>query len=63
MKSEFDSLYTIAEVAEILRLSKWTVYRLVERRELAHVKFGRRVLFTKRGIQEFIESCELKAQE
>ena len=63
MKPNTQKLLTIDEVAEILRISKWTVYRLAERREIAHVKLGRRLLFTHHAIDRFIESCEMEVRE
>jgi excisionase family DNA binding protein len=48
------SLLTIDEVAEILRLSKTSVYRLVERRELPFCRVGRSLRFTRTDLDAYL---------
>ncbi|HVN97357.1 MAG TPA: helix-turn-helix domain-containing protein [Syntrophorhabdaceae bacterium] len=50
-----DSLYTINEVAKILRLSKPSVYRLMSSKKLTSVKIGGRTLFKESEINRFID--------
>ena len=52
----FPSLLTIEEVAEILRLSKTSVYRLVERRELPFCRVGRNLRFTRKDLEAYLEA-------
>lgn len=45
---------TVAEVAKLLRVSKMTVYRLVDTDELAHVRVGRSIRISKDGVDRFL---------
>ena len=45
---------TIPEVAGILRVSRLTVYRLVERREIPTYRFARRIRILKADILAYI---------
>ena len=47
-------LLTIAQAAERLALSRRTVERLIERRELRAVRFGRSVRVTERELAAFV---------
>jgi len=51
---------TIAEVAEMTRLSRTTVYRLVQRRELQAVRFGRSYRVSEKAVRDFILSALLE---
>ena len=51
---QFDFL-TTENVAEILHVSKRTVYTLIERGQLKGFKSGNRVLFTKSELQRYID--------
>lgn len=53
-----EKLFTIPEVAEILRLSKPSVYRLMASGQLKSVKLGGRTLFKESEIERFINSLE-----
>lgn len=55
-----DKLYTIKEVAEMLRVSKPTVYRLMSDGKLNPIKLGKRTLFPESELNRFIE--ELKEE-
>ena len=48
---------TVAEIAELLRLSKMSVYRLIERDGLPAYKFGRSYRVDKRDVAEYVKSC------
>lgn len=48
-------LLNIPEVAEILRLSKFTVRLFIGRGELTTVRLGRRVLIRRDDLRKFIE--------
>ena len=47
-------LLTVEEVAEILRVSKMTVYRLAEKRELPSVKVGRSIRIVEDGLDMYL---------
>ena len=50
------SLLTIEEVAEFLRVSKTSVYRLVERRELPFCRVGRSLRFSRKDLRAYLEA-------
>jgi len=56
-----EKLYTIKEVAEMLRVSKPTVYRMMSDGKLKPLKLGKRTLFEESELNRFIE--ELKKQK
>ena len=39
-----EKLYTTDEVAELLRVTRWTVYRYIRRGKLNAVRMGKRLL-------------------
>ena len=47
---------TVAEVAEIMRVSKRTVYRLVHSGELPAVRVGRSFRVNETAVNEYLES-------
>jgi len=47
---------TVAEVAEIMRVSKMTVYRLVHSGELPAVRVGRSFRVNENAVNEYLES-------
>lgn len=47
---------TVAEVAEIMRVSKMTVYRLVHSGELPAVRVGRSFRVNETAVNEYLES-------
>lgn len=53
-------LLTKAELGKHLRVSRATVDRLIERREIPYVKIGRRVLFRREDVDRFIASRIVK---
>ncbi len=46
---------TVAEVAEVMRVSKMTVYRLVHSGELASVRVGRSFRVPERAVHTYLE--------
>jgi len=48
------------EVQEYLRISSATLDRLIRHKEIPYIKLGRRVLFRKSDIDEFLESKKVK---
>ena len=49
-----DELYTIREVAEKLKISVSSMYRLVEADRFPHRKIGSNIRFTKENIETFL---------
>jgi putative molybdopterin biosynthesis protein len=48
------SLYTPAEVADYLHVSRGTIYSLLSRGEINSVKIGRNRRFTSENVQEYL---------
>ena len=46
---------TVPEVAEALRVSKMTVYRLIEREELPAARVGRSLRVPERGFHRYVQ--------
>jgi len=55
-----DYLLTIDEVAERLRVSRWSVYNLIRANQLRTVKIGRRRLVTPVALIECVEQLAEK---
>ena len=53
---------TIAEVAEGLRLSKMTVYRLVRTQALAAVRFGKSYRVSEQAVADYLREASLSAE-
>ncbi len=58
--TETKMVYTVDEVAEVLGLSRNTVYEAVHRKEIPSIKIGRRIIIPKRALEE---ALSLAAQE
>ncbi|MDU0479044.1 helix-turn-helix domain-containing protein [Staphylococcus chromogenes] len=52
---------TVAEVADIMRVSKMTVYRLVHSGELPAVRVGRSFRVHEKHVNEYLNSSYYKA--
>ncbi len=52
---------TVAEVAEQMRVSKMTVYRLVHSGELAAVRVGRSFRVTEQALRDYLEKSFYQA--
>jgi excisionase family DNA binding protein len=46
--------YSVAEVCEALQISRTTLWKLVRSRRLKPVRIGRRVLFSLKTLEEFV---------
>lgn len=51
------SFMTVAEVAEVMRVSKMTVYRLVHAGDLPAVRFGRSYRVPENAVQEYLRAA------
>ena len=49
-------LYTLQEVANILRVTRQTIYNYVTAKKLKAVKYGREYRVSEKNLQEFIEN-------
>jgi excisionase family DNA binding protein len=55
-------IYTVAEIAQILRVSERSVYRLIEDRKLRAVRVGRLVRVPEGMLEEFIAGGPAEAE-
>ncbi len=53
---------TVAEVAEVMRVSKMTVYRLVHAGELPAVRFGRSYRVPESAVEEYLRHAQVDGQ-
>ncbi len=49
-------LYTVAEVAAMMRVSKMTVYRLVQAGSIHSIRFGRSYRVPQSAVREYIDT-------
>ncbi len=49
-----DHLFTVQEAADWLRVSRWTVYKLIRAHQLQTIKIGRRRLVTREALRECV---------
>ncbi len=49
-------LYTLQEVAEILKVNRQTIYRYVTAKRLKATKYGKEYRVTEENLKEFIEN-------
>jgi excisionase family DNA binding protein len=53
-----NGMMTVPEACQYLRISKWTLYRLIQSKKIRTVKIGSRRLIRKESIVEFVEQLE-----
>jgi excisionase family DNA binding protein len=51
---ELPTLYTPAEVADYLHVSRGTIYSLLSRRQIDSIKVGRNRRFTSQQVKEYL---------
>lgn len=54
-------IYTVAEAERALKVSRTTIYKLIESRELTRINVGKKALIL--GIREFIERKAAEARQ
>jgi len=54
---------TVSEVAEVMRVSKMTVYRLVHSGELPAVRFGRSYRVPESAVQAYLHSAFVEGRQ
>jgi len=53
---------TVAEVAELMRVSKMTVYRLVHSGEMPAVRFGRSFRVPESAVEQYVKRAVVEGQ-
>jgi len=57
---EGDKMHTIAEVMEILKISRITLYRYIKSKKLSAYKLGREYRIKQEDLQKFLEHAKVK---
>ena len=55
--AEYCDVVTVEDVAKMLKLSKVTVYRLLQSGRIRTIKVGKKYIIPKKCVSEFLESC------
>ena len=63
MSKDVNSLLTIEEVVKMLRITRPTLYKIMNNNLIDVVRIGGRVLFTEKAVSEYIERCTIKKTE
>lgn len=63
LKQPTNELITLPELAEILRISKNTAYRMVEKRELAFYKVRGTLRFRKSDVEAYLKQARVESKE
>jgi excisionase family DNA binding protein len=58
-----EDLYSMAQVAKILRCSRKSVYRLISSGRLSAVRWGRSYRFRREDIQRFLKSSAINGSK
>jgi excisionase family DNA binding protein len=58
-----EKLYTIKETADLLRISKATLFRLMAESTITPIKLGKRSLFTEEEITRFINTLKKASRQ
>jgi excisionase family DNA binding protein len=53
---------TVAEVAEVMRVSKMTVYRLIHSGEMPAVRFGRSYRVPESAVEQYLRGAVVEGQ-
>jgi len=51
-----EPLWTLDDMTQFLRVSKTTLFRMVKKGEVPHVRIGRKIYFVKDAVQGWIEA-------
>lgn len=63
MARRVDELLTVSEVAEVMRVSKMTVYRLVHSGELPAIQVGRSYRVPQRALEEYLDAAYVEVEQ
>ena len=55
-------LLRVKDVAALLDISECTIFRMVERKEIPHIRIGRNIRFRLEGIEEYLCMREFSAE-
>lgn len=58
-----DELLTVKEIAERLKISKYTVYDMIKRREFPSIRCGRSIRVPDSDFRDYLERCKEKKND
>jgi excisionase family DNA binding protein len=58
-----DKLYTVKELAEMMKMSPRTIYKLVNQREVTHLRIKRQIRFTKEHVEDLKARTAMPKQQ
>jgi len=50
--------YTVEEIAEMLKMNKFTVYKWVQNKQIKFIKIGSSVRISEDDLQEYLDKCK-----
>lgn len=62
-QSKVNRLLTVTEVAELLRISRFSVYNLVKRKELSAIKVLNKLRFDITSVEQYLEKQRINIEE
>ena len=62
-QSKKNRLLTVTEVAELLRISRFSVYNLVKRKELSAIKVLNKLRFDITSVEQYLEKQRINIEE
>lgn len=60
-RTHTEALWDVAAVGAYLNTTREAVYKLVERRQIPHIRLGRKILFHPAKIRKWLEEHEVEA--
>lgn len=57
----FKPLLTVEEVMELTSIKRGTLYKLTSKRKIPHFKIGKKIIFKRDEVMEFIERFKVNA--
>ena len=62
-QSRVNRLLTVTEVAELLRISRFSVYNLVKRKELSAIKVSNKFRFDITSVEQYLEKQRINIED
>ncbi len=60
-KAAPDALFTVEEAAQKLRISRSLLHKATARREISHIRLGKRCYYTSEDLQEYLQAHRVEA--
>lgn len=60
-RNRAEALWNVAEVGAFLNASREAIYKLVERKQIPHIRLGRKIVFDPVRIRKWLETHTVEA--